>query len=609
MCGIAGLVHKTGRPVTEPEIGRLTDLVAHRGPDGRGVMIEGNIGLGHRRLSIIDLSEDGRQPMNSERAGLSIVYNGEIYNYIELRSELADLGYDFRTCSDTEVILAAYELWGEACVTRFNGMWALAILDRRRNRIFLSRDRFGVKPLHYSDDAHSFVFGSEIGQIVSLMQKRTTDPARVSAFLLTGGLDLDDGTFFEGVSKLPAGCNGIFDLGVCRLTVTRYYDLQQRNDYHGIEASEAASLYRQLFRDSVRLRMRADVRVGTCLSGGLDSSSVATVASEIYGHSAPQAFTAITAVSEDAATDESQYARRIADNSRLSWLTTKPTYAEFADTLPAIVRCQQEPFGGPSLTMQYFVMKTAREHGVKVLLDGQAGDETLFGYDRYYVLYLRHLLRERGWSAVIEGLLAMRKANQNMSVAGIVKYTLGGRLPSIRMLGHYRLQPAVHRSTSIPDHVLRFAEATGDAFRLQQLELSSTNLPVLLRYEDRNSMVHGIEARLPFLDYRLVDLSLNLPLDVKIRQGWTKWVLRKAMSDCMPPEITWRKNKFSFNAPDGIWLKRHKAEMMDAIARSSLVEAVTNARRLRKSMTTLSNGSLWRLYSVALWQREFGISA
>lgn len=607
MCGIAGLVHKSGRPVARAEIERLTDLVAHRGPDRGDTYLNGNVALGHRRLAIIDLSSEGDQPMHLADAGFTIVFNGEIYNYIELRSELQGAGHVFRTGTDTEVILAAYGEWGEQCVEHFNGMWGFAIHDRRRNILFMSRDRFGVKPFHYLDTDELFAFGSEITQLLSCTSNRSTDLQRVSAFLLTGGLDLDNNTFFRAVRKLPAGSNGVLDLSSGHLRITAHYGLRRTSRYAGIGVGDAVALYGETFRDAVRLRMRADVKVGTCLSGGLDSSSVATVASEFYQEAGVNGFNAITAVSEDSATDETFYAERVVQNSRLAWLKIRPTYRDFTDTLDAIVRSQQEPFGSPSLTMQYFVMKTARENGVKVLLDGQAGDETLLGYDRYYPLYLAHLLRQYGWGAVVAGLRSMRLANAHMSYPRIARYVLGGSIIPFRMMGHRREQPSL-RSEEVPSHLRRFGKAMKDPFQLQQLEIESTNLPVLLRYEDRNSMAHGIEARLPFLDYRLVELSLNLPLELKIRDGWTKWILRKAFEPYMPREITWRRNKFSFNAPDDIWLRLHNEEMKSSVFQSTLIDAVCDGSELRKGFDLLSNTSKWRLYSAALWQEAFGVT-
>lgn len=608
MCGIVGIIARKGAPVSPEALDRATDLVAHRGPDGRGTLIDGAVGLGHRRLAILDLTDDGRQPMRSADDTLTLVFNGEIYNYLELREELKTLGHAFRTRSDSEVILAAYRQWGPECVTRFNGMWAFAIHDRLKAEVFLSRDRFGVKPLFYVETPEVFVFGSEIGQLLPHLPARRTRLDRARCFLLTGGLDLDQETFFEGIHKLPPGSNALYSLDSQRLAVAPYFALRHNGDYASLPTQEAVRLFAATLEDAVRLRLRSDVLVGTCLSGGLDSSSIATLASAASGSAAR--FNAITAISEDPSTDETPFAEKVVANSGLNWIRVRPTYEDFVDSLPAIVASQQEPFGGPSLTMQHFVMKAARDNGIKVLLDGQAGDETLLGYDKYYYAYLRQLWREAGWKGVADGLQSIRKANGRLSPAGIAKYVLGARLSSVRAMVHRREMPFLAGSDkAVTAHLSAFAAASGKPFDLQRLEIESTNLPVLLRYEDRNSMAHAVEARLPFLDYRLVELALSLPIGLKIRDGWTKWILRKAMDGRMPPDVVWRRNKYSFNAPDNIWLRRHAGDMKREVLASSLVAAVTRREGLQAGFDGLSLNGQWRLYSLALWQKAFGVSA
>ena len=608
MCGIVGIVHKSGKPVSNEELDRALDLVAHRGPDGRDTWRSGNLGLGHRRLAIVDLSDGGTQPMRSADGRLTLTFNGEIYNYIELRNELKARGTQFRTASDSEVILAAYSEWGVDCVRRFNGMWAFAIHDAEENRLFVSRDRFGVKPLFFIDQPRTFAIGSEIGQLLAYLPTRETDLDRVRTFLLTGGLDLDNGTFFNGVAKLPAGTNAIFELGSNRLTVSRYYALMAGHSEGHRCDDDALAAFTETLEDAVRLRLRSDVLVGTCLSGGLDSSSIATIASGLAANSGAAPFNAITAISEDEATDETPFAAEIVRNSKLNWIRVKPSYADFEESLPAIVKSQQEPFGSPSLTMQYFVMKAARDHGIKVLLDGQGGDETLLGYEKYYYTFLRQQWRDAGLSGVIDGITSIRMANGKLGQLGIARYVIGARLSSVRAMAHRREMPHLIGGSDTPGHIASFARNSADPFALQKLEIETTNLPVLLRYEDRNSMLHGVEARLPFLDYRLVELSLSLPVNLKIRMGWTKWILRKAMDARMPASVVWRRNKYSFNAPDEIWLRKHAAVMKAAVAGSDLIQTVTRHDALINDFDRLPLRSQWRLYSVAMWQKAFGVT-
>lgn len=608
MCGIVGIVHKTGAPVSCEELDRAINMASHRGPDGSGTWRTGNLGLGHLRLAIIDLSSGGSQPMHSADGALTLTFNGEIYNYLELRNELAAKGRHFHTTSDSEVILAAYAEWGVDCVNRFNGMWAFAIHDTTKNRLFLSRDRFGVKPLFFIDQPGVFAFGSEIGQLLSYLPARNTDLDRVRCFLLTGGLDLDDATFFKGVYKLPAGSHALYDLQNHRLSLTRYYNLEATREHCYPNDDEMLEHFSATFEDAVRIRLRSDVMVGTCLSGGLDSSSIATIASGLAACQGAGSFNAITAICEDEAIDETPFAAQIVKNSNLNWIRVKPSYDDFVESLPAIVRSQQEPFGGPSLTMQYFVMKAARDHGIKVLLDGQGGDETLLGYEKYYYTYLRQQWRDAGLAGVVDGLSSIRMANGRLGLAGIAKYVLGARLSALRILAHRRELPHIIGSSKTPSHITAFAKKSSDPFALQKLEIETTNLPVLLRYEDRNSMLHGVEARLPFLDYRMVELALSLPVQLKIRSGWTKWILRKTMDSRMPADIVWRRNKYSFNAPDEIWLRKHASEMKAAVSKSDLIAAVTHRTRLLEDFERLSLKSQWRLYSVALWQKAFAVT-
>jgi asparagine synthase (glutamine-hydrolysing) len=608
MCGVAGVVHRDGRNAAMATVKAMTDAVAHRGPDGEGHLLERCVGLGHRRLAILDLSERGRQPMNYRNSGLTLTFNGEIYNYIELRAELAMLGYSFASDTDSEVILAAYERWGFDCMQRFNGMWALAILDRRRRIIFLSRDRFGVKPLYYVENNAVFAFGSEIRQLLPFLSTRQVNVEVLRTYLVTDAAELGDTTFFHGIRRIPGSHYAVYDLERHRFEVKRYYAIPRRPEPQSVRGDEAIEMFNAVFEDAVRLRLRSDVRVGTCLSGGLDSSSVATVASRFYHDSSADTFSAVTAVSEEAKSDESAFARMVADASGLNWLTVRPSYKEFADSLPQVVESQEEPFGGPSVIMQHFVMKTAREKGIKVLLDGQGGDETLLGYEKYYTAYIISELRRGGIGRVLPALFAIPANNSKMNAISIAKYSAAGLIAPARYFYYKRRHSYFRDHGPIPPHLIRFAKSLRNVFDLQVLELESTSLPVLLRYEDKNSMAHSIEARLPFLDYRLVELNLSLPETMKINNGWTKWILRKAMDGRMPDPVVWRKNKFGFEAPEHLWLKAHHREMEKAVFGSPLIKEHVDLRRLKAGYGRLDGRSKWRLYSLALWAEKFRIA-
>lgn len=609
MCGIAGLVNRANSPCRRDVVRQMTAAVAHRGPDGEGQYFWRNVALGHRRLAIIDLSEFGHQPMTVADESLVIVFNGEIYNYRELREELEQSGIFFRSHSDTEVILAGYSVWGPGCVTRFNGMWAFAILDKKKNSLFCSRDRFGVKPFHYTEGPDYFAFGSEIRQLLPLCPHHRASKALITDFLLTSICDHTDETFFEGMRKLPPGHNLVYDLESHSFAISPYYDISIRRDLVTAGPDEAVKAFGSVLESAVDLRLRSDVPVGTCLSGGLDSSSVASLASTQYHSVSGRPFCAITAVSEQSSNDESVFASMVAAAGGMKWCTVKPTYDDFVDALPAVVKAQEEPFGGPSIIMQYFVMKTAREQGIPVLLDGQGGDETLLGYTKYYASYLLTMWREQGAAAFLRARAMAGRNNAGMSLLNSAKYLLACLSAPMRHGFYAWRQRYLESIPSVPKHLVEFSRASWDCFALQVLEITKTNLPVLLRYEDRNSMAHSIEARLPFLDYRAVETALSLPGNVKIRDGWSKWVLREFMNGRMPEAVTWRRDKLGFEAPEKIWLDRHLEIMRSKVLASPLLASLSDHRRLRRVWNSLDRRSRWRLYSVALWEEEFGIAS
>jgi asparagine synthase (glutamine-hydrolysing) len=601
VCGIFGLVTKAG-PVHADQVGRLTDLVAHRGPDGRGIRVSGNVGLGHRRLAIIDLSEDGAQPMRDSRYPIWITYNGEIYNYLELRAELEALGFVFYTASDTEVLLAAYVCWGEKCLERFNGMWSFAIHDERDNTLFCARDRFGVKPFYYIDTPNQFAFGSEIRQLLPLVERRVAEDDLVSDFLVCGLTDHTNRTFFKGIKKLQPGHRLHVDVLTGQLDVARYYvlspQLQDVDDMH------VAHSLRDLLDDATRLRLRSDVRVGTCLSGGLDSSTVAALAARRYSLNCNEAFFAITAVSQQASNNEERYAAEVATKSGLNWLCTEPTYENFASTAETLLDVQEEPFAGPSIMMQYEVMKTARSNGVIVLLDGQGGDETLLGYHRYYAAWLLDHLQRGGVRGFVSAFRAAMRAG--VSPRRLTMYLIGASSGGIRS-AFYRWRYNFLKKPELPESLRRFAHATRDVRAMQVLEISETNLPMLLRYEDKNSMHFGIETRLPFLDYRFVEFALGLSTRLKLNKGWTKWPLRAAAQAILPPTICWRKDKIGFEAPDQLWLNRHSPVMCAKVINSALLARYVDMKSLKKRFYRLDLRMRWRLYCVALWGELFQV--
>ncbi|MDR7142212.1 asparagine synthase (glutamine-hydrolyzing) [Rhizobium sp. BE258] len=609
MCGIAGLIANAGTQPFPDLIQQMTDAVAHRGPDGQGIWSQGSVALGHRRLSIIDLSELGKQPMADEQTGCVVTYNGEIYNYIELRNELIALGRHFRSGSDTEVLLSAYEQWGSDCVRKFNGMWAFAIFDPRRNIVFCSRDRFGVKPFYYADTAAGFGFGSEIRQLLPLFREIKANARVAMNFLVSRVAEDIEGSFFAGVNKLPGGHNLIYRIDSRSYTVERFYELTSNADVLRLDGRQALEGFDSLFKDAIRLRLRSDVKVGTCLSGGMDSSSIAAIAGEMYRtDSDGQAFSAITAISEDPLTDESGFAKQVVDRAGLNWITVRPDYNDFDSAIDAVVRTQEEPFASTSIFMQYFVMQEARRAGITVLLDGQGGDEILLGYERYFADHFAG------------SLLSARFGNAIGVLGGLGRNGRPGALKALLWNLAYFHAPGLRRAgISIPSSLFseqalaaQSVDRTGadgtDLFALQKREIGKTNLPVLLRYEDKNSMAHAIETRLPFLDYRLVEFSTSLATELKLTDGWGKHLLRKAMETRLPAEIVWRKHKFGFESPESRWMRSHASAIDSTLASSDLIRYLCARDALkREELAKINQGLRWRLYSLAKWAETFGV--
>ncbi|MCB0431130.1 MAG: asparagine synthase (glutamine-hydrolyzing) [Flavobacteriales bacterium] len=598
MCGIAGIVNFDGSQPAREQVQAMMDLIAHRGPDGEGMLVEGTVALGHRRLAILDLSDAGAQPMTF--GDLSIVHNGEIYNYLEIKEELGRYGHIFHTHTDTEVILAAYAQWGDRCVDHFNGMWAFAILDRNKHRLFCSRDRFGIKPFYYLQTQQRLCFGSEIRQLLACSESRTVHPSVLADYLVLGLEEHTENTFFSGVLRLMPGHNMSVDLRSGRVEVHAYYHIRVLSDVAKMNERDAVQSYKELLMSSIRLRLRSDVPVGTCLSGGLDSSVVATLAAGLHKEKSTEPFRAITAKSTEKANDESGYAQMVAQKSNLDWRVCEPGQNDFDALLDEVVKLQEEPFGSPSIIMQYFVMKAAREAGLVVMLDGQGGDETLLGYERYYPAAARTRNAMGRASFMIQAARHSR-----ISLPSMLAYQVYFSMPEVRWR-RQRTRYSFVKSEWLDRadaNVLREISASyANVQSLQVLELSKTQLPHLLRYEDRNSMHFAIESRLPYLDYRLVEFAVSLPLEQKIRKGWTKYALRQVAAEILPNEIAWRKHKFGFEAPASTWLQDRK-QLGKWLAASDLVRQITNDLPVDR----MDLNQLWRLVNLAKWERAFDV--
>lgn len=603
MCGISGIISKQGKSIEPFLIKQLNEVISHRGPDSSGYFSYKNIAFGHQRLSIIDLSDDGKQPM-SYKDKYVITYNGEIYNYLELRETLVGQGYTFTSQSDTEVMLAAYDHWGKDCVNYFNGMWAFALLDKRNEEIFISRDRFGVKPVYYYDGEDYFAFGSEIKQLLPLLPAITANEPVLIDYLVAGMEDHLDETFFNGIKKLLSSHSFIYRLADNSKIKTRYFDLVPIPDIQAKSESESVALYKESFIDSIKLRLRSDVKVGTCLSGGLDSSSIAYYASKLYA--SDENFLAFhVSTSKDPKYNEMPFVEELIKDLPIDLIIIDGSKENVIQHIDDVIRVQEEPFGSASVVLQYLLMEKAKSMNCKVLLDGQGGDETLLGYERYY-------------PSIFLSLNGLQKINFLRNVVKKSKLNLATLLGYIVYFTNafLRIKMLKRRNSFINTRFFNLmnkevyttmAKNYRNIFNLQRQELFSAQLPHLLRYEDKNSMFFSIETRLPFLDYRNVQNAVSINPLFKIKDGWSKYILRKSINNEVPSSITWRKNKIGFELPQDEIMVGLEPELNQLLEKSPIINKITDKNELKMHLHEMDHRTKWRLYNIVKWEEIFKI--
>lgn len=566
MCGIAGFIDPKITSLEERHklIDRMLEKQHHRGPDNRGEWHHEALTLGHNRLSIIDLSEAGHQPFHY--GPYHITFNGEIYNYRELKIELETLGLTFSTSSDTEVICAAYQAWGEECVKRFMGMWAFALWDEKNQKLFCSRDRFGIKPFLYQQEGAQFYFASEYKTLKeSPLFKGEWNHNQFYRFLQLGWLTYEDETFYQHIKALPEAHNLVYQNG--QLHTYRYWDLsleQQKIDFQ-----EATEEWRRLFTRSIEQHMRADTPVGACLSGGLDSSAICSKVGLDYADTAFKTFTIY--YEGKGKVDERPWAQMVTDRfSQLDPYTYSPKEDELLSEFERFFEQFDVPPAGSSPLSQYFVMRLAKSHGMKVLLDGQGADEYLAGYDHsFYRLAAGQLLAGNplGFFKELQGFQSLRPKSIAKQFGNYAKSALAAIRSENEL---YRLEftsfyPYLGAETPAGPYLHQPSGGSRLNQFLYQLTMRSS-LPSLLHNEDRNSMAFSIESRVPFLDHRLVEFSFSLPDQHKLHLGWSKRVLREAMRGTMPESIIDRKDKKGFVTPgESQWLRGPFAYMLDEV--------------------------------------------
>jgi asparagine synthase (glutamine-hydrolysing) len=607
MCGISGILNFTGKPVDALQLKEMTRLIYHRGPDGDGIFIDGNVGIGSNRLAIIDLRKIADMPLIDTDGRYVIVYNGEIFNYVELRNELLDKGYKFNTNSDTEVILNSYKEYGEECLDKFNGMWSFAIWDKNEKTLFCARDRYGIKPFYYYKNSEKFIFGSEIKQILSCGVNKEPNDEVIYDYLIFNFIDHTEQTFFKDIFKLPAGHK--ITVKGNDFTLKKWYNLP-----YGNFMADTKNLYSEfydLFYDSVRLRLRSDVEVGSCLSGGLDSSAIVCAMHDIlHNEGKPGIQKTYTACFDDPLIDERKYVEEVIKQTNSTKYYLFPDITEFAADLDKLTYHQDEPYTGATVFSQWSVFKKIHETGIKVVLDGQGSDEILIGYFSFFPFHLkRNLLNPIKFvSEYLNGVdtsqLGFSKFTQNFVYfnTGFVRYR--HVLSNSKSFVKQDFVESMDRRGIFNEMI-----ATGSLETNRLSNLWNISLPSLLRYEDKNSMAFSVEARIPFLDHRLVEYIFSIPYDLLIKKGWTKNVLRQSLRGKIPEDIRMRKGKLAFSVPQKKWLKEIGDYVIQVFSEDVRSSKYIDSKKLIDSIKSgsFNDKILYRAFALEKWMKVFDI--
>jgi len=645
MCGIAGIVSLEG--VNTLELHKMSTVLQHRGPDDEGFLLldtqnkihylKGNdtiaqlqnlshiqdskfeiqnskLGLLHRRLSILDLSPAGHQPMSYADGKYQLVFNGEIYNYKELRAELKTVGYPFISDSDTEVILAAYKEWGNSCVTKFTGMWALALLDVEKRELFLSRDRFGIKPLYYTSVKNKFAFASEIKALLELdFVESEANMTSVFEYVCFGATADPSSNLFRQIKPLSPGHNLVLKLGSLHTEINCYYNLEKNIEAYALPTEDnIQKTFEALLDNSINIHLRADVPVGSTLSGGLDSSTLVAMASrKMQGNT----FKTFTAAYHEKDIDESDFARKvIVSQKNIDGHFIYPNANTYWQDIDKLIWHQDLPINSTSMFAQWEVMKLARQENIKVLLDGQGADEILGGYYNFAGLYLIEKLKRGN----ILSFFAEKNELKN-KFAPNINNALG-------RAAYYYLPEFAQRNIRAKKRLgMGFIKANyqnqlanidvpargGKTFREQSLLSTQFGLQDLLRYEDRNSMAFSIESRVPFLDHRLVEFSIALNNDWKIKNGWTKYILRKTAEPLLDKEVVWRKYKMGFLTPQKLWKLQSKKELDTFVNEVKMPMFLDKDYLLKLNNADINDSShlseFWKIVSFLKWAEIFKV--
>jgi len=655
MCGIAGIISlKNSTSKLPVAINKMSKKIAHRGPDFEGfVLFNGNeaftatskefeivgnqnyspknyiedvqnefqIALAHRRLSIIDLSEKAHQPMCDIQGCFWITFNGEIYNYKEIRKNLIELGHFFITDSDTEVLLKSYIQWGSACVEYFNGMWAFAIFDKQNNSIFCSRDRLGVKPFYYVKTKEYFAFASEQKSILELAEfgilSKEINQEEILDYFVFGKIEYKQESFFKNIFELKAGFNIQFNLNEDKFLI-KDFNIQIKNDANFLQSNSKENLIEELkntFINSVQLRLQSDVPLGACLSGGLDSSSIVGAAN----YYSPQNLKVFTATFDEEKYSESNFANSVAEATNSNMFVSSPTSNELLSDLENLMYCQDIPIWSTSTYSQFRLMKLASQNNVKVLLDGQGGDELFAGYPHHLIHYLYYQKGNKNFSQLLNQYSPITTKSINRYYQ---KWKFFNHwLPKLPIKFQYQLLMKIYPDLMFIKsryllEALSFNKVNKEKFPTlnEQLELELNNqlLKGYLKCEDRCSMFFSIESRTPFSDDKnLIDLARKIPTELKINNGNLKQIFREAVKDFVPNEILNRKDKMGFSTPNKRWIQDITPSFLDKYASEEKNEII-DIRNLKKyypsyvkSNIPSNSPRLFKPISFLVWQNIF----
>lgn len=636
MCGIAGIIlkHPANFNLTQ-KIKNMAQTIAHRGPDGEGFLIADEntttpffdalsnnysrndlkfipqqhisnantnsfLVFAHRRLAIIDLSETGHQPMCTLDAELWITFNGEIYNYLELKAELKNAGYLFYTQSDTEVILNAYKHWGQNCVTKFNGMWAFCIYDTKQQLCFASRDRFGVKPFYYLNNTAVFAFASEQKAFVkSGLITATINKKALHSYLVNGLIENEPANFFEEVTELFPGNNLVYDLNTKQINIKNYYNLQTTANLSNdaLSENELIEKINYTFENAVKLRLRSDVEVGTCLSGGIDSSALAVTMAQ-YANKPVNCFTAIF---KNQSINEEQFANLVSAHINAKHFKVEPTFDGFLTDVNNLIYSQDVPIWSTSTYAQHKVMQLAQQHHIKVVLDGQGADELFAGYHHHFLAQWNNLITTTNYSTAFTQINVAKKTIKHPFLFFVKE--------RIKQKHNFNLKQ-VHQlfnADFLTSNTINNPSVYFNTVNTQLLsDIYDTRLKSFLKCEDRCAMWHGVESRTPFADdVELINLLFSFNGNKKIKNGVSKYLLRQAIKTKLPPQIYTRYDKRGFETPMNKWMLQLMPQLLSEVKQQQFdFINYKTLNNISKANTAQSN-LLFKLFVLGRWKTVF----